>query len=63
MNKFSDFQEMFDVDYGNCYTFNYAYPDVKYHTTRPGSDYGRIRCAYIFAYLMPRLRFSLMLRL
>ncbi|KAH7712987.1 degenerin unc-8 [Aphelenchoides avenae] len=35
----NDFKQTFDVDYGNCYTFNHASP-AKYITKRAGSAYG-----------------------
>ncbi|KAH7721196.1 degenerin unc-8 [Aphelenchoides avenae] len=35
----SDFELTFDVDYGNCYTFNGGAP-VKYITRRSGASYG-----------------------
>ncbi|KAH7705956.1 degenerin unc-8 [Aphelenchoides avenae] len=35
----NDFKQTFDVDYGNCYTFNY-YTPVKYITIRAGASYG-----------------------
>ncbi len=37
---FRDFETIFDVDYGNCYTFNYGSPTAQYNTSRPGSDMG-----------------------
>ena len=41
----NDFRQSFDVDYGNCYTFNYAYqPEVKYVTKRTGSASGKRTC-------------------
>lgn len=40
--SFSDFEQTFDVDYGNCYTFNHATP-VKYTTKRTGSRYGKLK--------------------
>ncbi|KAH7666401.1 Na+ channel [Aphelenchoides avenae] len=36
----NDFKQAFDVDYGNCYTFNYASP-AQYITKRAGSAYGK----------------------
>lgn len=36
----NDFNQIFDVDYGFCYTFNYKYPNVTYNTTKVGTDYG-----------------------
>uniref|UniRef100_A0A914DME5 Uncharacterized protein n=1 Tax=Acrobeloides nanus TaxID=290746 RepID=A0A914DME5_9BILA len=39
-NLAEDFALTFDVDYGNCYTFNYQYPDIKYNTTRSGAPNG-----------------------
>uniref|UniRef100_A0A914DU34 Uncharacterized protein n=1 Tax=Acrobeloides nanus TaxID=290746 RepID=A0A914DU34_9BILA len=39
-NLTEDFALTFDVDYGNCYTFNYRYPDIKYNTTRSGAPNG-----------------------
>ncbi|KAH7714739.1 degenerin unc-8 [Aphelenchoides avenae] len=35
----NDFKQTFDVDYGNCYTFNHDTP-VKYVTRRAGTSYG-----------------------
>ncbi|KAH7717283.1 degenerin unc-8 [Aphelenchoides avenae] len=35
----NDFKQTFDVDYGNCYTFNHGTP-IKYTTKRAGSAYG-----------------------
>ncbi|KAH7694385.1 degenerin unc-8, partial [Aphelenchoides avenae] len=35
----NDFKQTFDVDYGNCFTFNHGTP-VKYITKRAGSAYG-----------------------
>lgn len=40
-SRFSDFKQSFDVDYGNCYTFNHVTP-VKYITKRAGSAYGKL---------------------
>ncbi|KAH7708924.1 Degenerin unc-8 [Aphelenchoides avenae] len=38
-DSINDFKQIFDVDYGNCYTFNHGTP-VKYITKRAGSTYG-----------------------
>ncbi|KAE9553208.1 hypothetical protein FO519_003558, partial [Halicephalobus sp. NKZ332] len=35
-----DFNQIYDVDYGYCYTFNYQYPDIHYNTTKLGDNYG-----------------------
>ncbi|KAH7724026.1 degenerin unc-8 [Aphelenchoides avenae] len=36
----SDFEQTFDVDYGNCYTFNYAQEPVKYIAKSCGTSHG-----------------------
>lgn len=33
----NDFTQIYDVDYGFCYTFNYKYPEITYNTTRVGN--------------------------
>lgn len=35
--EFSDFQQIYDVDYGFCYTFN---SDAIYNTTQSGASHG-----------------------
>lgn len=39
-NMDRDFNQIYDVDYGYCYTFNYNYPDIYYNTTKLGDNYG-----------------------
>ncbi|CAD5222483.1 unnamed protein product [Bursaphelenchus xylophilus] len=39
-NMDRDFDQRFDVDYGYCYTFNYAEPSGFYNATNFGADHG-----------------------
>ncbi|KAH7709185.1 Degenerin unc-8 [Aphelenchoides avenae] len=41
-----DFKQSFDVDYGNCYTFNYD-TSVKYVARRAGTSSGKLHLAYV----------------
>jgi hypothetical protein len=64
---FSDFQEITDPDYGNCYTYNY---DGKHITGRGGTQYGEFflgwslevesvgcKCCifYVYVEILPRM--------